>query len=69
MPKGEKRERENYELNSTPIMDNGYTRICLICNDRFDQKPTLVGKERLVNVGICPECLLKERRFPSYGLA
>jgi len=38
------------------VKDDGYSALCPICGLRWDFKPELIGKERELYTGDCPEC-------------
>lgn len=52
--------------------DTGYSRICPYCSKRYDEKTSLINKERVLVMATCEPCAEKirttnrDRRFWGY---
>lgn len=51
-----------------PIIDSGYSKICVFCNKRHAASERLIGKERWVEISPCEICIGKglTRRSDKY---
>jgi hypothetical protein len=47
------------------ILDNGHTKICPICESRYDEDKTLSGHSRELEVELCKSCYSKKLKYQA----
>ncbi len=60
-------DKNTYRANIA-VIDTGYTKLCMTCNKRYAEQPTVIGTPRdLITITRCNECIQKGKRIFDFG--